>query len=131
MAQSYPSLRSAPPRPSNEGGFVRRVLTVFGVALAIGLVLWLVWLSFYVLMLILAGLLLAVLLRGTSDRLSRATKIPAGWSLAVVSLGTIALVIFGVVQLAPELAAQIQQLINTIPVALQQLPASVEQYDWL
>jgi predicted PurR-regulated permease PerM len=109
---------------------VRRVLTVFGVALAIGLVLWLVWLSFYVLMLILAGLLLAVLLRGTSDRLSRAAKIPAGWSLAVVSLGTLALVIFGVVQLAPELAAQIQQLINTIPVALQQLQASVEQYDW-
>lgn len=118
-------------RPATQQGFVRRVLTVFGVALGIGLLLWLVWVSFDVLLLFFAGLLLAIFLRGTSDRLSRVTKLPPGWSLALVTLGIIALVVFGVIQLAPGLTAQVQQLLATLPLALAQLQASVAQYDWL
>ena len=63
---------------------MRRVLIVFAIAAVLGLVFWLLWVSVE-LLLIFAGVLLAVLLRGLSDGLAQWTKIPPGWSLLSAS----------------------------------------------
>jgi predicted PurR-regulated permease PerM len=130
MARSYPPSHSTPPRPSGEGAFVRRVLIVFSVAAALGLLLWLLWVSVEVLLLIFAGMLLAVFLRGLSDGLAWWTRLPPGWSLVVVMIGIVALFVLGGRLVTPRLAEQIDQLGDSLPLAIDQAQQQFAQYEW-
>jgi len=111
---------------SSLGGFLIRV----GIITAVVLILLLMWYAVNVLMLIFAGILLAVFLRGLSRAVSRFTKLPEGWSLAAVII-TILLTISGLVWLlAPSVAEQAAELRRTLPESIRQGEARLAEYGW-
>ena len=74
--------------------YTRRVLLAVGVALgAILLVLFLYW-ALYVLLLAFAGILLAVLLRGSAEWVAKKTGLSVRWSLALVIVGFLAVLLY-------------------------------------
>jgi len=80
----------------------------------------LVWYAVEVLLLVFAGILLAVFLLGLTVGLSRRTGLGENWSLAVVGL-TLLLVTCGAVWwLAPSVAAQADELRRSLPESLRQ-----------
>ncbi len=108
------------------GGFLTRV----GIITALVLILLLMWYAVNVLLLIFAGILLAVFLRGLSDAVSRYTKLPEGWSLAAVIL-TILLAVGGLTWwLAPQVAEQAVELRRALPESIKQGEAWLAQYGW-
>ena len=77
------------------GELARRTLVVVAVCAAVALGLLLIGYAIQVVLLVFAAVLVAVLLRGLANRLSEATRLGRGWSLAVVVivlLGVLALV---------------------------------------
>lgn len=106
--------------------FLNRVLTIVGLVVAI----WLVWYAIDVVLLAFAGILLAIFLRGLSDPLATRTSFKDKWALSVVLLILIlAIVGFGLYA-APQIANQVDQLVQTVPEGLQQLRGYVTQYQW-
>jgi len=105
------------------------LLTVATVtAVVLGLVF--VWYAVDVLLLIFAGVLLAVLLRGVSDWLSTHTPLSPGWALTIITLGLLAAIGAGVWLLAPGLAEQVTQLQQSLPAAVERVQERVAQYGW-
>src|SRR3712207_2922764 len=87
MDPDNPSDRDRTPPADRPQPYTRRVLLAVGVAVgAILLALFLYW-ALYVLLLAFAGILLAVLLRGSAEWGSKKTGLSVNWSLAVVILG--------------------------------------------
>lgn len=99
------------------------------VAMALALA-WLALTLFDVLLVVFAGVLLAVMLRGLADWLGRHTRLPPGWSLAAV-LVTMVLGLAAFVVLAiPEVGRQFDELIAQLPGAVQQVTSQLEQTEW-
>jgi predicted PurR-regulated permease PerM len=115
--------------PNNRGalgGFLIRV----GIITALVLILLLLWYAVNVLMLVFAGILVAVFLRGLSGAVTRLTGLPAGWSLAAVII-TILLAVGGLVwQLAPSVVEQAGELRRALPEAVRQGEARLAEYGW-
>ncbi|HSH78414.1 MAG TPA: AI-2E family transporter [Herpetosiphonaceae bacterium] len=107
--------------------FVRRALVVAGIGTALVLGLALVWAVAEVLLLIFAGILVAILLRGLSRLVSDHTPLSEGWSLALVVLALVALWAAGVVLLGAQLVAQAEQLAELAPRMMQDFQARLEQ----
>ena len=111
-------------------GSLRGFLARVGIITSIVLVLLLLWYAVDVLLLVFAGVLLAVFLRGLSDGVSRYTRLTEGWSLAAVII-TIMLTTSGLVWwLAPSVAAQADELRRTLPESINQAEAWLSQYGW-
>ena len=95
---------------------------------ALGLLL--MWLVGDVLLTVFAGILLAVFLRGLSDRVSRRTRLPIGLSLAVVIaailIATAAMGYF----LWPRTSAQLNQLATQLPQQFHRIEADIAQTTW-
>lgn len=96
----------------------------------IGLGLWVLGAIIDAALLLFAGLLLAVFLRGTSDWISRRTRLPQPWSLVAVILAIAALIGVSAWLIAPSLAAQLDELTTAVPQALDRLRGWIEQYAW-
>jgi predicted PurR-regulated permease PerM len=106
-------------------GSLRGFLARVGIITSIVLVLLLLWYAVDVLLLVFAGVLLAVFLRGLSDGVSRYARLSEGWSLAAVII-TIMLTTSGLVWwLAPSVAAQADELRRTLPESINQSSRSV------
>jgi predicted PurR-regulated permease PerM len=88
----------------------------------------LLWYIVEVFLLVFAGILLAIFLRGLSDQLSQYTPLNATWALAVVVLILLAILGVGVWLLAPDLAAQLSELAETLPRSIQHLEQRIRQY---
>lgn len=111
-------------------GFAHRVLIAAFIFAAVIIVLLLLWYAVDVLMLVFAGILLAVFLRGVSDWLSARTRLGANWSLAVVTLALIAALGASIWLIAPRVSAQVNVLNEQLPRAVAQLTARLEHYEW-
>jgi predicted PurR-regulated permease PerM len=110
--------------------FSKRVLIAGGILIALGGLVLFVWFAVQVLLLIFAGVLLAILLRSAADWLGARTGFSAGTSLAVVLLLIlVALSAFGWA-VAPQVAEQVEQLTVTVPEAFAKLQERVQQYPW-
>jgi predicted PurR-regulated permease PerM len=121
---------TSPPAPVVPRSFTYRM--VLGTAIVLGMIVLsgFIWYALNVLMLIFAGLLLAILLRSLADWLSLYTRLPSTWSLLVVVL-LLAVGIGGIGWLlAPRVAAQVEELSVTIPQSIQQIQSNLEQQDW-
>src|SRR5436305_11300115 len=95
--------------------FIRETVIILGItalALFLGVV---VWYAVDLLLLVFAGALLAVFLRGLSDGLSRHTPLSDSWSLAVVVLTLLAVFGVGAWLLAPDVSVQLDQVIELLP----------------
>lgn len=111
--------------------FVYRVAIVFGIGTLFLLIIGTIWLAGHILLVIFAGILLAVLLNGTSNRLARWLPLSRNQSLFVVLLLMVIFLGTAGYFLAPRVAEQIDPLINTLPSSIKRLRLHLEQYTWL
>ena len=119
-----------PPNHEPTAPFKRRVLSGAMIVIALIVVLYFLWQAVYVLLLIFAGILLAVLLRSLAELVHGGTRLPVGWSLALVCftlLGGLALIVWlG----APPLSAQLDELSDQLPASIENLKGRLAQYRW-
>jgi AI-2E family transporter len=120
----------APGRQVRSDGLARRLFEIVAIALAILIVAALLWYAVDVILLVLAGILLAILLRAPSDWLSERTGLPGGWSLGVVMLALVAVLALVGWLMMPSLVEQFAQLYESIPQSLDNLQQRLTQYDW-
>ncbi|MBA3322486.1 MAG: AI-2E family transporter [Pyrinomonadaceae bacterium] len=110
-------------------GLARRVLVATCVVVSVLFVLLFVWYAADLLLLVFAGVLVSILLRGFSRWLHRATNLGRGWSLALVTL-TLVGVLFAIIWLAAgRIGAQANMLREQLPRAVESLSAQLEQYE--
>lgn len=105
---------------------------VLNTAIVLGMIALalLVWYALNVLMLIFAGVLLAVLLRSLADWLGAYTRLPSTVSLVVVVV-LLVLTMVGVTWLiAPRVSVQVEELSATIPEAVRQIETQLEGTTW-
>ncbi len=106
--------------PGTES-LARRSLLVSSIAIGCLALALFIWYSLHVLLLIFAGVLVALILRGLAGLVSTATKLNHKWSLAIVLL-VLTLFFAGVGWLAvPTLLNQVGQLGDRIPQATNML----------
>jgi predicted PurR-regulated permease PerM len=82
------------------------------------MVLLCVWYASDVLLVIFAGILFAIFLRGLSGMVSRVTHLREGWSLGMVAAAFLALGGLAFWLLAPEVSRQVDQLSRSLPESL-------------
>ena len=114
--------------------FVRRVLIVVGIIAAVALLLLVLWQGTQVILLIFAGLLVGIFLRGIADFISRHTPLSKNWALAAVLLGIIAIVALVVWLLMPSIQKQYYEISEQMPQMLIQIRLTLERYpagQWL
>lgn len=110
--------------------FFRRTVLVVSLTIFTGLALALIWYASDVLLVLFAGILLAVLLRAPTNWLTQHTPVSEGFALAV-SIAVFACVLLSLGYLfAVPLAEQIGQLLDTLPRAFAQMRQWVWQYEW-
>lgn len=131
--QTDQPIPAKPPVTSEKGirDYVFRVAITFCVGTVFLLVIGMIWLAGQVLLVVFAGILLAVFLNGARNRLARWIPISRNLALAVVIL--LLLTILGTAGyfLAPKVAQQIGPLLNMLPTSLERLLTHLKQYEWL
>jgi len=110
--------------------FSRYVLIAVSIVIASVLLVLFLWYSIWVLMLIFAGILLAVALRAMADGVARVTGFSPGWSLVTVVVLLVALIVGTSWIAAPSVADQIAQLGEQLPKSLDKLTDWLKQYRW-
>jgi predicted PurR-regulated permease PerM len=113
-------------RPPWQERFLRLLRYLLITALAL-LALWLVA---KVLLVIFAGILLAILLRALADWLARWTRLPPGLSLAIVVLAIILVAAGTGYFLAPRASDQLNQLFTRLPDEFHRLEDSLARTGW-
>lgn len=137
MMEEPASKHSPEPRSSFPGNgnsssdyaqFVHRVLLVVGILTAVSVSLLLLWLVIDVLLLLFAGVLLAIFIRSLSEWISENLHLPVGWCIFLVVLTLVGVVGLAVWRLGPHVAAQIEQLIQSGPEMLHQIREHLQHY---
>jgi len=111
-------------------GALATAARVLAVVAAVGLCLWVLDSLIDPLLLVFAGSLLAVFLRGTSDWIARRTGLSGGWCLAAVLLALTGLFVVTAWLIAPSIAAQVDVLTQRVPEATGKLADWLARYGW-
>jgi predicted PurR-regulated permease PerM len=125
VASEYDVRREAPL------SFARRALIAALAAAGVLLGLLFVWYAADLLMIVFAGLLVSILLRGFSRLLRRKTGIGRGLSLAVVTLVIIAFIAAGAWLITWRVGSQMGELWRKLPLAVENLLRYVGQFEWI
>lgn len=115
-------------KPPTRLGFAQKVLIAGAVITAIIVIALILWAGAEIFLLVFAGLLLAIFIRGLSDFLCRHTPLSERWAVAAVLFSTIALVAAGVWLLAPSVEKQFDELTRELPVVYESLRQKISQY---
>jgi predicted PurR-regulated permease PerM len=110
--------------------FARRVLVATLVVTGVVLALLFVWYAADLLMLVFAGVLISILLRGCSRVVSEKTGIGPRASLALVSPAMIGLIAVSVWLVTGRLGSQLTLLGQELPRAIENLGRYVGQFAW-
>lgn len=121
-------LRAA--RKDTTFGFARRAVLAASIAAGVAAIVLLLWYAVDVLLVVFAGVLFGVLLRGMTRVLSHVTKINRGWSLAIVLVALASVVGLTGWLLAGSIIEQANALAETLPRAVEQLTARLRSYSW-
>lgn len=113
-------------KPGRE--FLLQVLIFHGVGMLFVALVALLWFASDALLLVFAGILLAILLCDATRRLRRWVPLSHGVALTAVVLLTFAVLGLGGWAMAPGAAEQAGELVEAIPKSLQRLQASLERY---
>ena len=119
---------------SQEGAplsFARRALIAAIAAAGVVLGLLFVWYTADLLMLVFAGVLVSILLRGFGRLLRRKTGIGRGPSLAIVTLALVALTAAGAWLITGRIGSQMGELWRKLPLAVENLLRYVGQFEWV
>jgi predicted PurR-regulated permease PerM len=111
-------------------GFAWRALIATGVAAAGILLLLFVWQTADLLLLVFAGVLVSILLRGFSRMLRERAGLGHALSLLSVCLALVFLIAAAFWLVADQVGAQVSELREQVPKGLERLRAWVEQYSW-
>ena len=107
--------------------FFYRVLIFVGVVLAAGLLVVWAWQSTEVILLIFAGLLVAIVLDGLASLVSSYTSLPKVWGLTLVLIAAAGFIAALVLLFLPSLEGQFIQISNTIPEIAAQIRHRFQQ----
>lgn len=122
------SPRSSDNALSPNPNFTLQVLTVIGlVALAV-LVAGLLWYGAEILLLVFAGVLLAICLSSLGDFINRHAGLSETASLIIVLLAVAGLVALAIWLLSDSMQTQFDELSEQLPIAFENLRASIAQY---
>lgn len=105
----------------------QRVVSVLVLA---GVLLLLVWHAPEVLLVVFAGVLLALFLRGGGDWLARRTGLSGGWGLLLFVAALLAGFVLAGLAAAPTIADQLDQLWQEVPRAAAGLRERLARYSW-
>ena len=108
----------------------RRILSALTIALIITVVFLFFWYTVHILLMAFAGLLLSVLLSAFSEKLNKLVFLPYGVCLTLVIIALMALTGLAIWLLAPEIAAQANELANRLPLSVHQINHYLEQFSW-
>ncbi len=104
--------------------------TNLGAAAAMALVATLVWVERSAVLVLFAGLLLAVLLRTVSEQLERRTKLGSIASVLVVLGLVLALFVVALWSRGTAIAEQFEQLQARLPIAIQQVVGQIQSHEF-
>ncbi len=90
----------------------------------------LTWYALEVFLLAFAGILLAVFLHSLAVVVCRYTRLSRGWSLFLVVLCLVSAFGVAVWLLAPNVATQIDNLVERLPRAAERLQQNISDYEW-
>lgn len=121
---------SAPAR-SSDREFTHRALFVIGAWVSIVVLVILVWYLAQVLLLVFAGILLAIILRTPADWLARHTRLSPMPALGLVLAGLVALFGLGGWLFGSNIAEQMTQLIQRLPELGEEIRLRFARYDWI
>ncbi|HWI91593.1 MAG TPA: AI-2E family transporter [Flavisolibacter sp.] len=107
--------------------FPQKVWIAGGILALIVVVLLLLRSTFSVLLLILAGSLIAVYFRGLSDLVRRKTKWKEGWCLAISIIGSLLLIILLFWLIGAKVQSQIAELSDTLPKTIDKTKEQLSQ----
>lgn len=116
--------------PLSRPEYLRRVLIAVGLAFAAVVLYKVLRVATAVLLVLFAGVLLAVFLHGLARWLSSHTPLPRKGALAVVVLLLTALAVGAVWFLGPRVAGQIDALSEQVPQTLGRVEAWLGQFGW-
>jgi predicted PurR-regulated permease PerM len=110
--------------------FARRVLVATLVVTGVLLLLLFIWYSADLLLLIFAGVLIAILLRTLTEFVQKKTGLSHGLSLAIVSLGLVILIALTAWLVMDRIGDQMAQLRTLLPQAIQNVKGYIGRYAW-
>ncbi len=113
-----------------SAGFARRCAMGTAIFLGFTALFLVLWYATYVLLLIFAGVLLAVLLTGLAGGLTRWTHLPDGWALTAVILALAAMLGTGVWLVYPSVSDQVGQLSDKLPAAWGHFKQQLAGHPW-
>ncbi|MCK0508364.1 AI-2E family transporter [Aromatoleum anaerobium] len=121
-----------PPRPTRDADARRadRSIVIVSMVLLIGVFSLLVWTVADVLLLVFAGILIGVFLRGLGDGVSALTGLSRSVSFGVVLATLAALLVVGGALLGNEMASQLDQLGPSLHLAWEKMLNGVYGYEW-
>jgi len=116
--------------PTPLAVYVQRLLVTVGVLIAAGVLLYLVWFTFPVLMLLFAGILTGVLLNGSANLIRRGVPIPYKAAVGIVCV--VFFLLFGGFwwYAGPAIGAQASALGDTVIAALAELEVWLGEREW-
>ncbi len=115
---------------ARSSAYTRQVVIAATVATAAVLLVLALWMVSRVLLLIFGGVLLAVLLRGLGDLLSRYTRLPEGWSVVIVAIALGLVFGWGGWYLSGEIAGQFDELGQSLTQMWKQAHSQLQKYSW-
>ena len=107
----------------------QRALVYVGVAVAVAILLVLIWYAVDVVLLAFIGVLLAILLRAPADWLAQRTGMREGLALALVGLTLLALAAGLAVLFGRGVAVEALQLVERLPEIVQTMKDRVQQHE--
>ncbi len=110
--------------------FARYMLIATLVVAGVTLLLLFVWYAADLLLLVFAGVLISILLRGFSRFVSEKTGIGRGFSLALVALALLVFIAAIVWLAAARIGSQIGELQQTLPQAVESVNSLIGQNEW-
>jgi predicted PurR-regulated permease PerM len=116
--------------PDFSAPFKRRVLIGTLIVIALIVLFYFLFNAIYILLLIFAGVLLAVLLTTLSEALRTLIPMPHGLALAVVLITLVGASVLSGWLIAPRIAEQVEQLSQQIPEAVETLRERMMRYQW-
>jgi predicted PurR-regulated permease PerM len=116
---------------TEKAGSPRQIVLGIGGTMLLISGLLLLWYVSKVVLLLFAGLLLAILLRIPTDWLSERTRLPGPAALVVVLLAVLALLGAAGIYVAPAIDAQLDALAQMLPQGVNQLRDQFQRYAWV
>jgi predicted PurR-regulated permease PerM len=113
-----------------SGAYIGKVVAAVAIATFAVLLVLALYMASHVLLLIFGGVLLAVLLRGLGELVSRYTRIPEGWATLLVAVVLAIVFGWGGWYLSNEIAAQFDALGRSLAQMWQQARGVIGKYSW-